>query len=204
MSPATTLHAAATKDCALKQYASLDLVGDPSRGLVVSVTIQDLPAYMILNTSNAYGSVTESAVRRLLLQTEPVPSSVEVFAGRSPIQKLARAKSFALGSVKYAGAEFLVVSDDTVRSGLSGILGMNHFSHMDIEIDVANRKLNLYSPDHCPGNVVYWSKWSAISPLWSTDVNECSVVGVSLRRSGAHSPRPAECSGASAATRRYC
>jgi hypothetical protein len=34
---------------------------------------------------------------------------------------------------------------------------MNMFAHFDIEIDIANRQLNVYSPDHCPGSVVYWS-----------------------------------------------
>jgi hypothetical protein len=39
-----------------------------------------------------------------------------------------------------------------------GALGMDVFAHFDIEIDMAARKLNLYSQDHCPGKVVYWAK----------------------------------------------
>jgi hypothetical protein len=36
---------------------------------------------------------------------------------------------------------------------------------MDIELDLANRKMNLFSQDHCPGQVVYWSKTSDSAPI---------------------------------------
>jgi predicted aspartyl protease len=158
ISPATILHAAGTPDCTLKQLASLDLVGDPSLGLVVPVVIQDSPDYMILNTSYAYGGITKSAVRRLGLQTHSVPISVRVFAGGSEVTKVVRTTNFSVGDAKYDSGQFMVMSDNAVGPKVVGILGMNFFAHMDIEIDIANRKVNLFSPDHCPGQVVYWSK----------------------------------------------
>jgi hypothetical protein len=81
ISPAATLHAADTKDCALTRYASLDLIGDPSRQLVAPVTIQDSQAYIVLSTSDAYSSLTESTVRRFSLQTRSVPIRMQVFKG---------------------------------------------------------------------------------------------------------------------------
>jgi Aspartyl protease len=172
ISPATTLHAAGTPDCTLKKYASLDLIGDPSRQLVVPVTIQDSPAYMILDTAHAYGSVTESAARRLSLQTHPAPNSMQVFANKNEIKKVARTKSFSVGKAKYDSGEFLVISDNAVGSQVIGILGMNFFADMDIEIDIANRKLNLFSPDHCPGRVVYWSKSYDSVPIRFGEIGE--------------------------------
>jgi hypothetical protein len=38
-----------------------------------------------------------------------------------------------------------------------GVLGLNVFGKVDFELDFANAKLNLYSQDHCPGVVVYWT-----------------------------------------------
>jgi predicted aspartyl protease len=169
---ATSLHATETPDCTLKKYASLDLAGDLSRSLVVPVTIQDSQVYMILNTSSGLSSITESAARRLSLQTHLLPSSMEVLSGGKPIQKTAMTKSFALGNVQFNRADFVVIPDDSVGSKISGILGMNIFAHLDIEIDVANRKLNLYSPDHCPGHVVYWSKSYDSVPIRLGDLGE--------------------------------
>jgi hypothetical protein len=57
--PATSLHAAEAKDCQLKRYASLDLSGLRNGYLLVPVTIQGSHAFMILNTANAFSSITE-------------------------------------------------------------------------------------------------------------------------------------------------
>jgi hypothetical protein len=42
---------------------------------------------------------------------------------------------------------------------------MDVFTHIDIELDIANRKMNLFSQDHCPGEAVYWSKTFASAPI---------------------------------------
>jgi hypothetical protein len=172
ISSPSTLHAASTPDCNLKRYASLDLIGDPSLQLVVPATLQDSQVYMVVHTSHAYGSITESEVRRLSLATHPVPASMEVFAGNHSIKQVARTKSFTLGRTKYDSAEFLVVSDSTLAPKISGILGMTFFANMDIEIDIANRKLNLFSPDHCPGEVVYWSRTYDSVPIRFGELGE--------------------------------
>jgi hypothetical protein len=40
------------------------------------------------------------------------------------------------------------------------------FRNLDFEIDLAHRKLNLFSQEHCPGVVVYWSDTFAVVPLY--------------------------------------
>jgi hypothetical protein len=42
--------------------------------------------------------------------------------------------------------------------GVVGDLGTHLFEHVDFELDMAGRKFNLFSPDHCPGKAVYWTK----------------------------------------------
>ena len=37
-----------------------------------------------------------------------------------------------------------------------GILGSEMLRNVDVDFDFAANKLNLVSPDHCAGNVVYW------------------------------------------------
>ncbi len=38
----------------------------------------------------------------------------------------------------------------------SGILAADYMGKFDIELDFAGGKMNYFSPDHCPGKVVYW------------------------------------------------
>jgi hypothetical protein len=49
--------------------------------------------------------------------------------------------------------------------GVAGILGTGLLQHFDVELDFANAKMNLYSPQHCAGKVVYWSDQYAVVPL---------------------------------------
>jgi hypothetical protein len=159
---ATPLRAAEPKNCQLKQYASLDLSELANGRLLVPVTLQGSRGSMIFNISNAFSTVTEDTVERLALQTGPVPLGAKVHSGGRPIDKMATVNGFSMGNVRFKSADLLVVSNDTVGAnpdGLQvfGVLGMDVFSQFDLELDVANRKLNLFSPDHCPGQAVYWS-----------------------------------------------
>ena len=155
--------AAETKDCQLKQYAAIEISGARNGYLLVPVTIQETHAFMILNTSSAFSTITENAASRLALQINRVPFGAEVRAGKKPIEKVATAKGFSLGNVNFKSADFLIISNETleinpVAEQVVGTLGMDMFAHVDVELDVANRKMNLFSQDHCPGHVVYWSK----------------------------------------------
>jgi hypothetical protein len=158
-----TLHASEVKDCQLKQYASLDLLALRNGLLLVPVTIQDSREFMILNTANAFSTITENAADRLALQIKQMPFGAKVRSGKNSVEKIATAKGFALGSVQFKIADFMIISSDTIPASPGdpqgiGILGMDVFAHVDVELDVANRKMNLFSQDHCPGRAVYWSK----------------------------------------------
>jgi len=37
-----------------------------------------------------------------------------------------------------------------------GLIGGDILSHYDVELNFVARKLNLFSPDHCEGKVIYW------------------------------------------------
>lgn len=168
--PATALHAAESKNCQLKQYGSLDLSGQPNGYLLVPVTIQGSPAFLALNTASPFSSITEAAASRLGLKIRNIPFGVEVYSGTNPIQKVATATGFILGNTQFQSADFLVISNDALGANAAtdhviGILGMNVFANMDVELDVANKKMNLFSQDHCPGQTVYWSKTYDSAPI---------------------------------------
>jgi hypothetical protein len=168
--PATSLHAAEAKDCQLKRYASLDLSGLRNGYLLVPVTIQGSSALLILNTANAFSSITENAASRLALQIKRIPFGADVYSGKKPIEKIATAKGFSLGNMQFQSADFMLIANDTLGPNpgdaqVIGILGMDVFAHVDVELDVANRKMNLFSQDHCLDRAVYWSKTYDSAPI---------------------------------------
>ena len=167
--PALSL-AVGNKDCGPKRVASLDLVVAGDNYLLVPVTIQDSKAYMVLDLARGLSSVTASAVDRLSLKPNSLPTHFYVHADGKPVQKLVTATQFALGDFRFKSGNFWVLPKQEFRSDLAdapvvGILGADAFARVDIELDLAHRKMNLFSPDHCPGQVVYWSSKYDSAPI---------------------------------------
>jgi len=168
--PSTSLGAAEAKNCQLKRYASLELLEPLGSHLLVPVTIKGTRAYMVLDLASPYSSVMESTASRFALQTQSIPNRVEVLVGGKQLQRLATVTPFSLGDLEFKSAEFLVIPDKIFSGGTAdapvvGILGMNFLAQFDIELDVAHRKMNLFSQDHCPGHTVYWSAKYDSAPI---------------------------------------
>ena len=165
-----TSFAAETRACGLKQVASLDLVLAGNSYLLVPVTIQETRAYMALNLASGLSTVTESAVSRFSLKPNSIPDNFTAHAEGKIIQKLVTATPFAMGELRFKGANFWVLPQYEFRADLAdapvvGVLGSDAFARVDIDLDVAHRKLKLFSPDHCPGHAVYWASKYDSAPI---------------------------------------
>lgn len=156
--------------CGLTRYASLDLVLVGDSYLLVPVMIQGTRAYMALNMASPFSSVTENAVRDFSLPTRSIPYNVGVHAGKSQVRETATSTPFAVGGLQFKSAGFLVFPQfrfpaNVADAPVVGVLGMDVFKQVDIELDAAHRKMNLFSQDHCPEQVVYWSARYDAAPI---------------------------------------
>ncbi len=75
---------------------------------------------------------------------------------------MAEYEELTVGDLKYSKGFFLVAPmpiDTPVIEGVEviGWLSGSAFRGVDFELDLAHRKFNVFSQDHCPGEVVYWS-----------------------------------------------
>jgi hypothetical protein len=174
--PTASLHSAESKDCQLKQYASLDLSVAPNGAFLVPVTLKGTHAFMILNTSNAFSTITPGAASQLALQIKTIASDMQMRAGAKSVEKVAWVNGLTIGSVAFKSIDLLVIPSfidlNPFDTQVIGTLGMNAFSSVDVELDAANRKMNLFSQDHCPGHVVYWSKTYDSAPIRFGDMGE--------------------------------
>jgi len=162
--------AAEVKDCGLKRYASIDLAGAADGHLLVPVTIQATRAYMVLNMATPFSSVTQSAVDSLSLQVKPMAIPFGASADKSQVQHMATATPFEFGGIPFRSATFVVLPPYHFReipadAPVVGILAMDALKGFDIELDVAHRKMNLFSQDHCQGHTVYWSTKFDSAPI---------------------------------------
>jgi len=154
--------------CALKQYASIDLVVLDS-DVWLPVTIDGRSGLMALNTGSGLSVIWKDVALDLKLrrrELRPIRGSIRF--GKQIVTEAAAFKSLSVDKVGFGKGEFLVVQrsqNETDPPGALGAIGLDVLAAVDFELDLAHKKLNLFSPEHCPGNVVYWTDTFASTPL---------------------------------------
>lgn len=149
---------------------SIEIMPDGSGRPMITALIGDKPTALLVDTGGALSSVTRRAVRELNLQTGASRLQLRNVRGEAENEE-ARLPSITLGRVRQEGAYFMVLpgSDDPNGPGIEefgGVLGGDMLRNVDVDLDFTANKLNLISPDHCPGNVVYWHAPSvAVVPI---------------------------------------
>lgn len=66
----------------------------------------------------------------------------------------ADAKPFTLGSMRTDHLQFVVT--DLPKPGSGGILSADFFRKYDIDLNFSAHRFNMFAPDHCKGEVLYW------------------------------------------------
>jgi hypothetical protein len=156
--------------CNLQRYASLDTVMDDEY-VLIPATSKGHEAWMMLNTQSPFAALWAPYARDYADTVKPLGSDPPVYSDGQVVTHIAEASGFRLGLAVIHHSQFLVTKplpylDHAVQGKpIIGFLGMGFFSNVDVELDIAHSKFNLYSPDHCfGGGVVYWAdRHSAVS-----------------------------------------
>jgi hypothetical protein len=153
---------AAAQTCGLQKVATYDML--PSEGRVlIKMRIGDSDRIMIVDTGAWFSYLTTDAVDELKLPHRSMSDQFVAYDayGRRTSQ-VATAPSIEIGPLQVTGVDFIMAPRTAdYGKGVAGLLGANVLKNFDIDFDFAHRQLNFFSPDHCPGQVVYWSAGGA-------------------------------------------
>jgi hypothetical protein len=173
---------AAADDCQLKQYASLDLIVDNEK-VLVPVTLGGRPGgYFILDFDAIVSGIAESASDALQLKRSAMKSSVHINLDGKDIREQVFAPT-QLGGVK--GDIVMAVIPKFRRDDIRivGVLGIDLLGKFDVELDIAHSKLNLFSPDHCKGQVVHWTHSAAVAAV-AMETHDLETFGIPMQLDG--------------------
>lgn len=168
MGAAATSHAA----CKLTQYASASLVMPPGGGVFVPVKIGEHEALMALQMASGLAMVSPAAVAQLGLRTGPVRTDIKLSAGNQPIEREVKVDSLIIGGANFAGWKLYVqpgpVQPLQALQGrpVIGALSSNFMNAVDMELDLARGRMNLFQHARCKGEQVYWSQDYATEYLY--------------------------------------
>jgi len=159
-------------DCKLTQYASVDLVLPPGGAVLVPVRVGQREALMFLQMSSGLAMVSPAAVVQLGMKTGPVRTDIKLSSGGKPIEREVKVESLVIGGADFAGWKLFVEPGPARPLGslqglpVIGSLSSNYFNAVDMELDLARGKMNLYKHARCRGEQVYWSEQFATEYLY--------------------------------------
>jgi predicted aspartyl protease len=153
-----TAPAGAAEDCRLKQFASIPTTFGADGRVALEVAINDQPAKLLIDTGAGLSFLDRAFVDHVRLPQYDTPVLGYGLTGR-PIDRAARVARFALGRAVIHNQSFAIgsVGGDGTDGRPVGIFGANYLAPYDVEIDPVGRHLNLFLPDHCTGQTVYWA-----------------------------------------------
>lgn len=145
---------AAGGDC---HIASLDMRTEVSGLVTVPVTIDGVDGRWMVDTGNAISMISSTLVAKLKLKREPLVN-MGVMMGGVPIYESVQVHSLALGPIRSRDSTLSVAPEPILEDDTIGMLAPDIMRNYDIEFDFAGGKFNILSPDHCPGQVAYWTR----------------------------------------------
>jgi predicted aspartyl protease len=148
----------AARTCALEMVASLDL--DPAElpgRAMISAVLNDTPEKMIIDTGAVQTVVTEGIAAQFKLHRSSISQRyrMEDYYGQR-IEQVAIIPSLTTGNLRATDVHAFIFPRE-LTSHAAGVIGPDMLSHYEVELDFASGKLNLFSQDHCPGQLVYWT-----------------------------------------------
>jgi len=159
--------AAEAQTCAAPEFLNT-MVMEPVAGsdlMTVPVTVNGKQKKFLISTSEPITMVSQAMVRDMgLPETTYMAGARELNVRGSHSADDARTRvrvaELGLGTQKGSGLQFLVSDDRELGNAkpYDGLLSSDLFSNYDVDLDFGARRLNYFGPNHCPGNVVYWSQ----------------------------------------------
>jgi hypothetical protein len=172
--PAFAAESDTSKPCALTMYDSITIVG----GEYVPVTLDGHRGLMLLGLASGVSTLSENTVTALGLKRSPPEARADrhprgataTITVRRPTLPVAKFNALQIGKINFGEGTFFVVSGDHRGAApdgrpIFGMLGTDVLGVVDFELDLSRRKLNLFSQDHCAGQVVYWADEWGSAPL---------------------------------------
>ncbi|HEV2560878.1 MAG TPA: retropepsin-like aspartic protease [Rhizomicrobium sp.] len=152
-------------ECKLVEIAALNAKIDSDGGITVPAMIEGHEAYLLIDTGGIYNLLTTKTIDDMHLSRVAINPGLNLHLGASGVRLLNTAiiHSFQLGNLSAGHIPFVEIPPGYSGNDNAGTLGPAVLSNYELEIDPMGKTVNLFSHDHCPGQVIYWTRATAAS-----------------------------------------
>ncbi len=156
--------AAEADGCRPNLVASLDITLDGA--MTTPVSIEGNNRLMAIDTGAALSVVDPQTANDLHLITRRVSQDVMFNTKGEQFKQMAIIHSLKMGQAYATNVRMLVwPSEISSDYSIAGTLGADLLRHYDVDIDFRAGKLNLFTPDQCPGKVYWTNSNVAVVPM---------------------------------------
>jgi hypothetical protein len=149
-------------NCAKLQGVELALEQTPF-GYTVPVKVAGIERHFLLDLTQPFSIIDEDVATGLKLEGKKLPSGFQVFFAFRNLTKYTSVPGVEFGTLPFPPTDFVLWKKfdmSTMNAGntapaakapsIDGAIGINILARLDFELDLKNKKLRLYLPDHCP------------------------------------------------------
>lgn len=165
--------------CKLYNLAILDMATEADGRVTIPATIEDQPGRLMVDTGSIYSVLGESEALARNLTIRP-SGQIFYYEGGVPLYNMTRVDRIQIGRLKGTDHEMMVVTSSQLDHDTIGMLGPDIMANYDIDFDFAAGTFSLFDPDHCPGEVVYWTKTPYAAVPMRLDRGGHIIITVSL------------------------
>ena len=158
--------------CGLLKIASFPIFAERTNAVTVPIAVNGATETFLVDTGGIYSSLTKPTVEALHLKPQRVSSGARFYmADGTMLDHYVTVDTLGIGPAHARWTKMLVDpgSAATGTDTVQGILAANVLRNFDLDFDFAHRTLNLISPKHCEGQVVYWTRAYAVVPFALAD-----------------------------------
>ena len=145
---------AAAAECGLKRIFSVNTIVAPNGLMLVPAKIINTNLLLLLDTGGQMTGITLPTARRFGLDLKRSRNGLTMLGGTS--DALTIIPSMTLGGIESKDVQVMILPPSPIDrdNRVVGTLVPN--PKLDLEVDYADRKLSVFSSEHCKGGVVYW------------------------------------------------
>jgi hypothetical protein len=122
---------------------------------MVPGTINGAPKLFLLDTGGFMSQVSDDTIRELQMPTHD--SALRLYdASGEAARRYVLADTLQIGKLNAPHFPMMVMPP-SLNEDLDGIISTDLMLRYDVDIDFGSGLMRYFSPDHCPGKVVYWS-----------------------------------------------
>ncbi len=158
--------------CEMKQFASIDIDITPNGGVLVPLQINGHDVWMSLNMSSGMPIIGPQTLQMLDLKPIPV-TATNLYSNGNRITRQVKVDSLRMGNANFTDWMLYVNPGEGRPAPMYkgrpnvGVLSAVFMNVVDMELNMAEHKMNLFQHTKCKGEAVYWGGASTALNLFT-------------------------------------